>query len=315
MTSGLGPFGFGCAGIAGMYQACPERKAMATLQAAWDSGIRYFDTAPFYGTGLSEQRLGQFLQGKRATVSTKVGRVLTPVDDAPDNGFIGALPALVHFDYTHDAILRSFEASLARLDHIDILYVHDIGRFAHGDQADRHMADLMGSGLQALMRLRDEGAISAWGLGINEAEVCVQVMQVAQPDVILLAGRYTLLDQRAESLLPLCQARGVPLVIGGVVNSGILATGAVPGAHFNYEPASADILSRVRGIEALCKGEGVSLLAAALQFPGRSTAVASVLLGNADPAGLLQNLNAVRQPVPDRLFQAAAHYALRENSP
>ncbi|MBC7479312.1 MAG: aldo/keto reductase, partial [Pseudorhodobacter sp.] len=193
-------------------------------------------------------------------------------------------------------------------------YVHDIGRFAHGDQADRHMADLMSSGLRALMRLRDQGVIRGWGLGVNEAEVCVQVMQQAQPDVILLAGRYTLLDQRAESLLPLCQAQGLPLVIGGVVNSGILATGPIQGAHFNYEPASGDILARVRGIEALCQGEGVSLLAAALQFPGRSPAVASVLLGNADPAGLLQNLTAARQPVPDRLYQAAARYAVKENS-
>lgn len=313
-------FGFGCAGIAGLYQACPPDQAMATLEAAWAAGIRYFDTAPFYGAGLSEQRLGAFLASKprdSVVISTKVGRLLTPVAEgtAADNGFVGGLPATVHFDYSHDAILRSVDESLTRLrtDHIDILYVHDIGAFTHGPaEGVRHMAALTGSGISALNRLKEQGVIKAWGVGVNEIAVCLDLLARGPLDVILLAGRYTLLDRQAEAgLLPVCHAQGVPLVIGGVLNSGILATGPVAHARFNYEPASQEILHRVKGLEHECLTAGSTLLSAALNFPLHNPDVAAVLLGAADPVSLQQNLDAAhRQPAP-QLYLDTAPYSLR----
>ena len=314
--------GFGCAGIAGLYQACPPDQATATLEAAWTAGIRYFDTAPFYGTGLSEQRLGAFLAGKprdSVVVSTKVGRLLTPVPagQAADNGFVGGLPATVHFDYSHDAILRSVDESLTRLrtDHIDILYIHDIGAFTHGPiDSARHMAALTQSGIAALTRLKAEGVIGAWGVGVNETAACLDLMARGPLDVILLAGRYTLLDRQAEAdLLPACRAQGVPLVVGGVLNSGILATGPVANARFNYEPASPDILSRVRRLEHSCLAAGSNLLSAALNFPLHNPVVASVLLGAADPASLRQNLLAASLAPPPRLYLDTRPFSLHQD--
>ncbi len=315
----LTEFGFGCAGIAGLFQPCPPDQARATLTTAWDAGIRYFDTAPFYGNGLSEQRLGDFLSGKPReafVVSTKAGRLLTPVarGAAPDNGFAGAPSALVHFDYSHDGILRSVEGSLARLqtNRIDILYVHDIGDFAHGpEQGTRHMADLTGTGIVALNRLKAEGVIGAWGLGVNEIPVCLTMLAQGPLDVILLAGRYTLLDRRAEAeLLALCHAKGVPLVIGGVLNSGILATGAMAGARFDYEAAPPDILTRVEAMDHLCVAAGSSLLSAALNFPLGNPSVASVLIGASDPASLCQSLTVAQQRPAVHLYQDTALHSL-----
>ncbi len=221
----------------------------------------------------------------------------------------------MHFDYSHDAILRSVDESLTRLktDHIDILYVHDIGTYTHGPaDAARHMAALTRTGIPALNRLKDQGVIGAWGVGVNETAVCLDLLARGPLDVILLAGRYTLLDRQAEAdLLPICRAQGVPLVIGGVLNSGILATGPVAGARFNYEPASPDILDRVTGLERECAAEGCSLLSAALNFPLQNPAVAAVLLGASDPASLQQNLEAARvQPAP-QLYLDTAPFTLR----
>lgn len=316
----LTEFSFGCAGIAGMYQACPPDQAAETLAAAWDAGIRYFDTAPFYGHGLSEQRLGTFLADKPRSdvvISTKAGRILTPAapGTAPDHGFVGGLPAHVHFDYSQDGILRSVEASLHRLrtDRIDILYVHDIGDFAHGPrEGARHMAALLGSGLNALAHLKDQGVIRAWGLGVNETAVCLQMMDLAPPDVILLAGRYSLLDRQAEAeLLPRCRTGGLPLVIGGVLNSGILATGAIRAARFNYEPAAPGILARVAAMDRICTDLGSTLLSAALNFPLQDPNVSSVLIGASDPATLRQNLSAARQHPQARVYQDTARESLR----
>lgn len=317
-------FSFGCAGIGGLFRACPEDQAIATLNAAWEAGIRAFDTAPFYGTGLSERRLGAFLAGKsrdQVVVSTKAGRLLTPVapDAAPDYGFVGGLPAQVSFDYSGDGLVSSVEASLTRLglNRIDILYVHDIGTYAHGpDNAARHMADLTTTGFAALARLKQQGVIRAWGLGVNETAVCLEVLRHSQPDVILLAGRYTLLDRSAEAdLLPICRARGVPLVIGGVFNSGILATGAVPDAQFNYAPAPPEVVDRVQAMQRICSAAGTTLLTAALRFPLAEPAVASVLLGNADPVALAQNLRAARQPVDASVFRETRPCALTAGIP
>jgi D-threo-aldose 1-dehydrogenase len=243
--------------------------------------------------------------------------MLTPVaaSIAPDSGFVGALPALVHFDYSHDGIMRSVEQSLARLqtDWIDILYVDDIGDFAHGPiEGARHMADLKWSGLKALNELKAQGVIGAWGLGVNETSVRPQMMAEGPLDVIMLAGRHTLLDRQAEAaFLPACRAQGVPLVIGGVLNSGILATGAISGARFNREPTSRDILARVAAMDGICSVMGSSLLSAALNFPLQDHAVTSVPIGASDPASLRQNLIAARQPPPPELYADTAHLSLR----
>ena len=198
--------------------------------------------------------------------------MLTPVapGTAPHNGFVGAQPAVVHFNYSHDGILRSVKESLTRrgLTHINLLRVHDVGIFTHGAEAPRHMADFMDSGIVALNQLKQQGVIGAWGIGVNEVAVSLKVIERTLPDVILMAGRYSLLDRTAEAdLLPVCRAKGVPLVLGGVVNTGILATGAVPDAKFNYETASPDILARVAAMGGHCMDHGTSHLTAALTFP------------------------------------------------
>lgn len=306
---------FGCAAIAGLYRACPEDQAQATLQTAWDAGIRYFDTAPFYGHGLSEERLGRFLAGKpreEVVISTKVGRLIEPAEGQPDHGFIGGHPARVWFDYSGKGIRRAFEGSLTRLglSRVDILYVHDIGSYAHGPEAARHMADLEATGFETLEAMKAEGLIGAWGLGVNEVEVCLDILARRPLDVVLLAGRFTLLDRRGARLLPALKAAGGGLVAGGVFNSGILATGPVPGATFDYAPAPPDILDRVRGIAALCKAEGQDMIGAALRFPLSDPVVASTLIGAATPASLSQNLAAFACPTDPAIFARTMHLAL-----
>jgi D-threo-aldose 1-dehydrogenase len=307
--------GFGTAGIAGLYRECPEEVAMATLAAAWEAGIRYFDTAPFYGAGLAEQRLGRFLADRKRSdvvVSTKVGRLLreTTPAAAPDYGFVGAPPLEVHYDYSRDGILRSLEASLARsgLDRFDLLLIHDIGGRTHGADP-RPMAELTGSGIAALEALKRQGVIAGWGMGVNEIEVCLELARIAEPDVILLAGRYTLLDRTAEAeLLPLCRKRGIALVIGGVLNSGILATGPIPGSTFDYAPAPAAIMARV---ERMAEIAGDDLLVAALQFPLTEPAVASVLVGASDPKSVERSVEALFRPIEAKLYDRLSAHALR----
>jgi D-threo-aldose 1-dehydrogenase len=304
---------FGGAAIGGLYRPVPREKAEVTIAAAWDAGIRYFDTAPFYGFGLSERRTGDFLQGKPRdsyVLSTKVGRLLRPVpeDQVPDHGYVEPLPFAVDYDYGYDGIMRSVEFSFARLglNRIDILYVHDIGAFTHGEEANRnHFRDLMDGGLKALDQLKRDGTIGAYGLGVNEVQVCLDVMSRASIDCILLAGRYTLLDRDAtRELLPLCRRTNTSLVIGGVFNSGILATGPVPGAHFNYAPADEDVLSRVGRMQDVAKSHGVPLTAAALQYPLRDPNVATILIGTAEPSSLERNLDVLKTPVPDDIWPA-----------
>ncbi|KAB0268136.1 aldo/keto reductase [Microvirga brassicacearum] len=308
----------GGAAIGGLYRAVPRLNAEETFRAAWDAGIRYFDTAPFYGFGLSERRMGDFLRDHPRdsyVLSTKVGRLLraVPEDQVPDYSYVEPLPFAVDYDYSYDGIMRSVEFSLARLglNRIDILFVHDIGAYTHGQVAnDGHLRDLMDSGLKALEQLKREGSISAYGLGVNEVQVCLDVMARAPLDCILLAGRYTLLDRSASrELLPLCEKAGTSLVIGGVFNSGILATGPVAGAHFDYGPADDDILRRVAQLEETATRAGVPLAAAALQFPLQHPAVATVLIGTAKASSLSRNLELLETPVPEdawRSFEAAA---------
>ncbi len=321
-TTGLavGEYSFGTAALGGLYRPCPRDTAIATLEAAWDEGMRYFDTAPWYGFGLAERVTGDFLRAKPKdewVLSTKVGRIMFPVDDdkvPTDYGYVDPLPFDVRYDYSYDGIMRSLELSYARLglNRIDILYVHDIGVYTHGAERNAmHFKALMDSGLKALEELKASGTIRAYGLGVNEVPVCLEVMKRAPVDCILLAGRYTLLDRSAVAeLLPICQERKTSLVVGGVFNSGILATGAVPGAHFDYMPASDDVAARVRALEELTSLNGVPLAAAAMQFPLRHPAVASVLLGTAKPSSLHRNAELTRIAVPDGLYMEADAHTL-----
>lgn len=312
--------GFGGAAIGGLYRECTRDAAMETLQAAWDAGLRYFDTAPFYGFGLSERRTGDFLRDKpRETyvLSTKVGRILRPVpeDQVPDHSYVNPLPFTVDYDYSYDGIMRSFEFSFARLglNRIDILYVHDVGAYTHGAEKNAvYMAQLLGGGLKALEELKSSGAISAYGLGVNEIEVCLEVAARHPIDCILLAGRYSLLDRSAErSLLDICRKQQISLVIGGVFNSGILATGPVPGANFDYGPASQDILDRVRSMQTIATNHNVPLAAAALQFPFREPVVANVLIGTAKPSSLTRNIELLSTKVPESVYAECEPFTIR----
>ncbi|RUT86337.1 MULTISPECIES: aldo/keto reductase [unclassified Mesorhizobium] len=299
---------FGGAALGGLYRACSREAAMETLQGAWDAGLRYFDTAPFYGFGLSERRFGDFLRYKPRdsyVLSTKVGRLFRPVpdDQVPDHSYVDPLPFALDYDYSYDGIMRSVEFSYARLglNRIDILFVHDIGAYTHGVEKTKvHFRDLMDGGLKALEELKRSGVISAYGLGVNEVQICLDVMREAPLDCILLASRYSLLDRSAEAeLLPLCRARQTSLVIGGVFNSGILATGPVQGAHFDYRPASHDVLDRVGAMERIAAEGGYPLAAAAFQFPLHEPAVATVLTGTAKLANLTRNLQLLDIDVPE----------------
>ena len=292
--------GFGGAAIGGLYAPVGREAAMLAMQAAWDEGMRYFDTAPFYGFGLSERRIGDFLRDKSGYVlSTKVGKLLraVPQDQVPDHGFLDPLPFTVDFDYSYDAIMRSCEDSLARLglNKIDILFVHDLEKRSLGATYDAHFASFMDSGLKALDTLKSAGAIAGYGLGMNEVSAVLAVMDRVKLDCLLLAGRYTLLDRTgAAEVMPKCLAAGTAVVIGGVFNSGILATGAVPGAHHDYGPASADIIGRVNGMEAEAKRQGSALPAAAMRFVLEHPAVASVLIGSAKGSSLTRNAALLR---------------------
>lgn len=300
----LTSLGFGCASIGNLGHAVSDADAAAVLQRAWDAGIRYFDTAPHYGRGRSEQRLGQFLAGKTRAdyvLSTKVGKVLRPgAQRAEADGFVDPLPNDAHYEYTAAALEEALEGSLQRLGtgHVDIVYVHDIGTMTHGAANERHFDDLMTSGLPYLKRLKAEGKVGAIGLGVNETRVCIDVLNAEPLDVILLAGRWTLLDRDAEAqLVELARVRGTSLVLGGIYNSGILAKGPVPGVWFNYQPASEEILTQVRDLEARAKAEGATLPQAAMQFALTRPGVASVLIGTSSLKQLEQNLSAATSPL------------------
>lgn len=312
--------GFGGAAIGGLYRECTREAAIETLQTAWDAGLRYFDTAPFYGFGLSERRTGDFLRSKpRETyvLSTKVGRLLRPVpeDQVPDHSYVNPLPFTVDYDYSYDGIMRSFEFSYARLglNKIDILYVHDIGAYTHGAAKNAvYLTQLLDSGMRALDELKTSGAISAYGLGVNEAEVCLDVIARHPIDCILLAGRYSLLDRTAErGLLEACRKKQISLVIGGVFNSGILATGPIAGANFDYGPASEDVLARVRAMQEIAEDNTTPLAAAAMQFPLREPVVANVLIGTAKSSSLTRNMDLLKVNVPAAVYAAVEPFTIR----
>jgi D-threo-aldose 1-dehydrogenase len=313
--------GFGAASLGNLYQPVSDADARATLEAALGAGLDYVDTAPHYGFGLSERRVGDVLRGRDDYVlSTKVGRLLTPLPnhrgDAERSGFRTPMPFEPRFDYSYDAIMKSWEQSLQRLGlaRVDILYVHDIGRVTHGDRHDATFAQLTkGGGFRALEELRSGKAIAAFGLGVNEWQICLDAMDHADLDVILLAGRYTLLEQEAiDPFLVRCAERDVSIVIGGAFNSGILATGTrgTVTPHFNYEPAPEPILDRVRCIEAVCDDFGVTLAAAALQFPLAHPNVVSVIPGLGNVRRIQQTLGLYREPIPQDFWTALREASL-----
>jgi D-threo-aldose 1-dehydrogenase len=305
--------GLGLAPLGNLYRAVSEHEARDTLDTAFELGIRYFDTAPYYGFGLSERRAGDALRGKpEIVISTKAGRLLYPTADVDASieryGFVSSMPFEPVYDYSHDGILRSHEHSLQRLGlgRIDVLLIHDIGKLTHGERHDEILAQLTeGGGLKALRRLREEKAVSAIGIGVNEIDICLDLMDRSELDVLLLAGRYTLLEQGAiDDLLPRCTTSGVSLVIGGPFNSGILATGATAAdpPRYNYGPAPAEVRERVRRLEAVCRSHSVPLPAAALQFPLAHPAVAAVIPGFASADEVRTGVERFLTPIPDGLW-------------
>lgn len=301
--------GFGAAPLGNMFRAIPEDEALATVEAAWEDGIRYFDNAPFYGAGLAEIRMGEALKDKprdQYVISTKVGRiVLDEVDEAPrDNGekgdvFANGRPNKVINDYSHDATLRSIEDSLRRLqtDRIDIVWVHDLAQDFYGDAWIGKFEEARTGAFKALDRLRDEGTIKAWGLGVNRVEAVELLLDLEgpQPDGSLLAGRYTLLDhdRALERLMPKVADRGLGIVVGGPYSSGAL----VGGPNFEYAPATPEILAKVAAIKVIAERHGVSMKAAGLQFSLANPAVAAVIPGASRPQRIAEDTAALQETI------------------
>jgi len=305
--------GFGGAAIGNLYRELSDEDASAAVRDSFAAGVRYFDTAPFYGFGLSELRLGKALNGAQPppVISTKVGRRLVPTGPQHASigreGYFSPRPFAPVFDYTYDSVMGSHAESLDRLgvSRVDILLCHDIGRLTHGDSHAARVQEFLGGGYRAMRELRDSGAVRAIGLGVNEWEICVELLKSCDLDCILLAGRYTLLEQPAlETLLPLCERKRVSIICGGPFNSGILAAGsrAGAGAHYDYAAPPAAVLERVRRLEELCAEFSVPLQAAALQFPLGHPAVASVVAGCASGAEARACAAMFSLPIPPKFW-------------
>lgn len=311
-----GRLGFGTAPLGNMFRAIPDDEAAATVEAAWDQGIRYFDSAPLYGAGLAEIRLGDVLARhprEEYVLSTKVGRVILDEVEEPaarELGEKGALfehgrPNKVVNDYTADATLRSIEDSLTRLrtDHLDIVWVHDIAQDFYGDDWMHYYEQARTGAFRALTRLREEGVIKAWGIGVNRVEPLELTLDLEEPrpDAFLLAGRYTLLDhdRALQRLLPAAQERDVDIVVGGPYSSGILAGGR----HFEYAEAPAEVVAKVERIKELAERHGVPVKAAALQFVLAHPATAAVIPGATRPGRIAEDTAALGHAVPAVFWQ------------
>jgi len=314
--SRLPTLGFGAAAIGNLYAAVSEEAAIETIRAALNAGIRYFDTAPLYGFGLSERRLGAALAQSAVAddvlLSTKVGRRLVASSQheaqGVRHGFVDAEPFEPVFDYSYDGVMESFEQSLERLgrSRVDLLFAHDLGRVTHGDLHPTYYRQFMEGGYRAMRELKDAGRVSAIGLGVNEWEICEEALRDADFDVLLLAGRYTLLDQTSLlSFLPLCEARDIPVIIGAPFNSGALITGTrgTRPIYFNYEPAPGWVIKRLQQLESLCAEFAVPLAAAALQFPLAHPQVVSVIPGMAGGEQVDATVEFMRFPIPARFWQ------------
>jgi D-threo-aldose 1-dehydrogenase len=307
--------GFGAAGIGNLYRPLTDADAEAAVHESHAGGVRYFDTAPFYGFGLSELRLGQALRQETSlpVISTKVGRRLVPTGPQDESvgrdGYFSPRPFAPVFDYGYDSVMRSHEQSLERLGvkRVDILLCHDIGRLTHGDQHEPRVREFLEGGYRALRELRASGAVRAIGLGVNEWQVCVELLEHCEFDCLMLAGRYTLLEQSPlERLLPLCASRGVSILCAGPLNSGILAAGSRAAAlsHYDYAPPPPAVVERVRALEAACEEFAVPLQAAALQFPLAHPCVASVVTGSASGAESRRALEMFTHAIPAEFWHA-----------
>ena len=316
--------GFGGAPLGDLYARLPDTLALQAVDRAASEGITLFDTAPLYGRGLSEHRIGAALRGRPRdafVLSTKVGRIYAPAPAGVQRteGYAGGLPFEGRFDYSRDGALRSIEHSLLRLGlaSIDIALIHDIDPWTHGDDYPRRFAEAIAGAYRALDELRAQKVIRAVGIGVNDATVCARMAREADIDCVMLAGRYSLLEQGAlDEFLTLATQRGIGVMLGGVFNSGILATGARPGAHYNYRPAPDDVLERVRRIERVCNAHGVPLPHAAIRFPLGHPAVASVVLGAVTPDEVDRNLAAFDAQLPASLWRdLVAEGLLRDDAP
>ncbi|HRJ69831.1 MAG TPA: aldo/keto reductase [Beijerinckiaceae bacterium] len=302
--------GFGGAPLGDLYALLDEATAVDAVVAAIRSGTTLIDTSPLYGHGLSEHRIGAALRrvARPVVLSTKVGRVTTPARGGRVAGqsYVGGLSFDAAFDYSYDGAMRSLEQSLLRLgrNSVDILLIHDVDVWTHGPaMIEQRFKEAMNGAYRALERLRAEGTVRAIGVGVNEAEMCARFATAGDFDCMLLAGRYSLLEQGAlDTFLPLAERRRISVLLGGVFNSGILATGAVPGAKYNYQAAPPEILERVRRIEEVCVAHRVPLAAAAVQFPLAHPAIASVVLGAVTPAEVERNLAGVSRRIPPRFW-------------
>ena len=302
--------GFGSAPLGDLYQHLDEAQAVATVEAAMSGGVTLIDTSPLYGHGLSEHRIGAALRrsGREGVVlSTKVGRVAEPFAGRGDgSGYLGGLPHGMRFDYSYDGTMRSLEQSALRLgvDRIDIVLIHDVDVWTHGTgMIEQRFSEAMEGAYRALEALRASGAVKAIGVGVNEADMCERFARTGDFDTMLLAGRYSLLEQPAlASFMPLALEKGIGLMLGGVFNSGILATGPVPGAKYNYRPAPPEILARVAAIEAVCLRHDVPLRRAALHFPLGHPAVASLVMGAVSPREVEDQIAELSAPVPAALW-------------
>jgi D-threo-aldose 1-dehydrogenase len=317
--------GFGGASIGELFVRVSETDAMATLSAAWDAGVRYFDTAPWYGRGLSELRTGAGLRDHARpeyTLSTKVGRWLRPAAKEGFDGspWLGGSPNEVVFDYTYDGIMRSVEQSRMRLGitRFDIAWIHDLDHLYHDPPTiESHLRDLAGSGWRALEDLRSSGLVGGLGAGINGLGLIPRFLDIGDIDAFLIAMPYTLLDQDMldEEFLP-CVERGIGFVIGAVFASGILAKGPVPGGRYAYADPSPELIEKTRRIAAVCDRHGVPLPAAALQFPLGHPAVASVIPGASSPAQQARNVDWFRTAIPADLWAELKHEGLlRSDAP
>ncbi len=317
-------FGFGTAPVGNIFREITEETSDAMFRTAWDSGVRYFDTAPMYGHGLSELRTGHSLRWKNRSdfvLSSKVGRILKPArkEDISYEPWTNAGRFSMHFDYSYDGTMRSFEDSLQRLnlEYMDICFIHDIDVFTRGNEQPEVFRQAMDGCWRALSDLRDQGVVKAIGVGVNEWQVCHAALKERDFDCFLLAGRYTLLEQEAlDEFLPLCEERNAAVVVGGGFNSGILATGAVEGAKYNYAPAPIDIMDKVSKIEAVCKDFNVPLPAAALQFVVAHPAIPSFIAGTRTVEQLQKNLEWFSAPIPAEFWSALkSKNLLREDAP
>lgn len=324
-----GKLGFGTAPLGNMFRNIPEEEALATVDAAWNNGIRYFDTAPFYGAGLAEIRLGEALSKYNRdeyVLSTKVGRLILDELEDPSTRDLGEKGGLFEFgrknkivnDYSADATLRSIEQSLNRLktDRLDIVYVHDIAQDFYGDEWLSQFEIARTGAFRVLTQLREEGVIKAWGLGVNKVEPIELALELGEtkPDISLLAGRYTLLDhdRALQRLMPAAAKENVDIIVGGPYSSGILAGGT----HFEYQKASSEIISKVNKIKGIAERHNISVKAAALQFSLANPAVAAVIPGASRPERIIEDQAALTEVIPaDFWMEMRKQKLVSENAP